>query len=645
MRSLVLRASPGLVATQLVPCAAYAACMYTPHRCIFVRELSTPAMLERGDNSVAPFPARLVWQFSSKRPRHLVLSVREPLPTVIPPMPDGAFEDLSAAEGSATQGTRVDGVPRSAADFLYGRLFLRPYNVAQLLTVLQGWSDSPVVMERERSSLTLSAALPSLTSAEEAKSSNVDSRPSEVTLTACFTRKTSPTSLGDSGRFAIEDAAADSSTDGDTAAGRDYSDSVYVDGDISTLRAVLRDADLALLTTHLESVLSDLFAIEHYSRRRELRSALDAQNSRVSHRTSVVGRSPERSSAGQPQYLSHRYAPAETAHDRKMGQRYQSRSPHRSKHRSRRHHSATASAMGSATIGASRGTLNSSEESLVKKIPTTADRDPVEGDYEDIRGFEGVEDPEEESRVSAVSGNAAKRSIDTASPSAAAAFPASFTATHTQDRGEVTMETTDRYTEARFVGDGSVAASEVQEVSRMGDVDVLRHTREAQGSTESGDSRTTVHATATTGAFRSTSGEVTGTFSYEQVSTTTEATSAKVAAAASAVPLCHETSEANSDSGVRVDAKVIDSQTSAEVVGETLGESASHGQEEESVEPLSVKPPRKRQANSGATAAGKKKTTKKKTKKTVVKRKASASTSAGESEALQRTESSDTMSF
>ncbi|CAJ1989977.1 protein of unknown function - conserved [Leishmania donovani] len=643
MRSLLLRSSPRFAAAQVTPRAAYALCLHTPHRCVFVRELSTPATLESGDSSVAPFPARLLWQFSSKRPRHLVLCVREPLPAVAPLSPENTFEDLSAAEAvgaSAARTVAVDGAPRAQEDFMYGRLFLRPYNVAQLLTVLQGWSDLPAVVERPRSSLTLSAVPPSSTSEKPANSSSVDERPREVMLKARVTRKTTLAAPGDSGRAAIRGVAA-YSTDADPGAEEDQPDAVYVDGDMSTLHVILRDADLVLLTTHLESVLSDLFAIEHCSRKMERRKSFGSQRSRVSHRTGARPSSFERSSAKQPQYLSDRCAPAKRTHGNMMEEGYQSRRRQRGNRGGSRHHSVTAAP--------AQGEWSLFEAAPAKTAPTAVTNEAEDDEYQEIvEDVEEAEDGEDDHKDATGTCSGATPSSQAVASAASAAFSTSYITTHTRERGKMTMESADRYAEARFMRDGSVAASEVEEVGRVGDFDVRRRTRQAQGSTEKGDSRTTVHATATTGAFRSTSGEVTGSFSYERLSTTTEATSATTAAAAAAataVPLRCETAECDSEATATIDITAVESQPSAEVDDRKPGESELHERqvgEEKSAVAGSAKPTRKRQASGSAAAAGKKKAAKRKSRKAPAKRKAAPSNTASVSAPQGTAEFADT---
>ncbi|GET89758.1 hypothetical protein, conserved [Leishmania tarentolae] len=630
MSSLLLRRLPRLAAAQVVPCASYALCLRTPQRCVFVRELSTPATLESSDRSVPPFPARLLWQFSSKRPRHLVLCVREPLPAVDSITPENTFDGLSpvaATAASAAQNVAADGTPREQENFLYGRLFLRPYNVAQLLTVLQGWSDLPAMVERPRSSLTLSAVPPSSTSEKMATSNGMDERPREVMLTVRVTRKKSLTAPGESGKPALPDVTTYSSTDTDPGAEEDQPDAVYVDGDLSTLRVVLRDADLVLLTTHLESVLSDLFAIEHCSRKMERRKGFNSQHSRVSHRTGAGPNSVERSSVSQPKYLSHRHTSATRTHSKVAEKRYQSRHRQRSNDGGSLHHSVT--------TALAKGEWSLFEAAPAKAVPTTATNEAEDDEYEEIlEEVEEIEDGQEEHKYATETCSEATPSNQAATSSASAASSTSSITTHTREKAEMTMESADRYTEARFMRDGGLAASEVQVVDHIRDFDVVRRSSEAQVSTEKGGSRTTVHAMATTGAFRSTGGEVTGSFSYERLSTTTEATYANTAAAAApetAIPVRCETAEGDSEANATIDATLSEPQPSAGLHDCKPDESESYQRrkgDEKSVKVESANPTTKPQASSSTAASRKKSKAKRKSKKAPAKRKAAASSSA-----------------
>ncbi|KAG5500993.1 hypothetical protein GH5_04582 [Leishmania sp. Ghana 2012 LV757] len=653
MRSLLPLCLPGLAAAQAAPRAAYALCLYTSHRCIFVRELSTPATLERSKSGVAPFHARLLWQFSSRRPRHLVLCVREPLPTVYPLAAEDAFEDFrgaEAAEASAAQTVVASVAPRAPEDFMYGRLFLRPYNVAQMLTVLQGWSDLPAVVNRPRSNLTLTAVPPPASKPE--KSSNVDVRPREVMLTVCLTRKTVPRALCKGGGAAAAEAVFQSSKNADPIPDEDYPDSVYVDGDMCTLSAALRDSDLVLLTTHLESVLSDLFAIEHCSGKVERRKAFNPQDSGANHRTRGVSSPLERSSVRQPKYLSQRCVAAGRTRSKTMEHPHQSCPPRHSDdggRRRRRVATAAASSASSAVTGAAEGGAAEWEphpfaEASAKAAPAMAATQAEDDNYEEIvEDVVEVEGGEDVNKAATATSDAATSSTPTAPPPGSVASSTSYITTHTRERGEITMESADRYAEARFVRDGSVAASEVQAVDRAGDFDVLRRTRQVQGSTENGGSRATVCATEATGAFRSSSGGVTGNFSYERFTTTTEAMSEKVAAA-TAIPLHRETADADGDGAFTMEVTTNKSQPSTEGAGVKASEGEPCGQQKEAVVNEAAKPARRRQA-SGSAGAASKKTAKKKSRKTPTRRKSAASPSASVSASQGATECADAMTF
>ncbi|KAG5475345.1 hypothetical protein LSCM1_03458 [Leishmania martiniquensis] len=657
MRSWLLRCSRGFAGAQVVPRAAHALCLHTTYRCIFVRELFTPATLKCSNSDVAPFPARLLWQFSSKRPRHLVLCVREPLPPVAPLTAGDTCEDdrcAEAAEAPAAPTVSADDPPRTPEDFMYGRLFLRPYNVAQLLTVLQGWSDLPAVVNRPRSSLTLTAVPPPSTSATLGKSSNVDERPREVMLTACLTRKTVPAAFGGPGGAALAAAAAHSSTDADLKADEDYPDPVYVDRDVCTLSVALRDSNLVLLTAHLESVLSDLFAIEHCSREIARRKASNSQQNRVSQRPYAMRGSLERASTSQPQYLSHRYTPAARTRGSVMEHSYQSRAPQLGSRGGSRHSSFAAAAASPAASkvteeGAAEAESKPFTETPAKAAPTMAAAEAEEDDYEEIERDVGeVEGGEDDDEAAAEKCAAATPSTLSVAPSGSGPSSTSYVNTHTRERGEMTMESADRYAEARFVRDGSVAVSEVQEVSRAGDFDVLRRTRQMQGSTETGDLRTTVHAMETIGAFRSSSGGVTGNFAYEHLTTTAEATSAEAAAAvaaATAIPLHCKTADDDCEETATIEATAANAQPRADADAEKTGGSGPHRHLKEGAANEAVTPTRKRQASGSGTASSKKKTAKKKSRKMPAKRKSAASASASVSASRGVMESADTMAF
>ncbi|KAK7198104.1 hypothetical protein NESM_000766800 [Novymonas esmeraldas] len=615
MRSLLLRrVSPRCGGAVCMPSAAFAPCVLTPHRTILVRDLCTPVTVERGDDGVAPYPAQLLWRFNSLRPTHLVLCLRRPPPpAAAPPVPVDAFEDLDVTETPTD--VEGGGVARRAEDYMYGRLFLRPYNVAQLLTVLQGWSDAPAVVERERSSLTLSAAPLSSPSAV--------ARPArEALLTVRLTRKSFAAATANRPHTAAA-AAAEPLTDTDLSAEEDFRDSVYVDAKMDTMRVELRDADLVLLTTHLESVLGDLFGVQHSCFKREQRPSSRGSPHRAGHvSTGDPARPSEERPRPRPRYGSERYtqavgsreaarvaAPPPPPPPPRTPQTGQGGDGQGQRHSDRRQSAAAAAV----PVSASSANVTAAP---VDGAETAAAEDDQADVLEEVI-IEEVEEEEVEDGDKDTTGSAVESAAAPSAP-AVATSATSQVVSQTHERGEATMESADRYAEASFARDGSAAAAEVREVRRIGDVDVMRSTRNAESTTEAQDgSRTTVHATTTTGAFRSTGGEVTGTFSYERLSTSTEQLSDAAAASAAAVVVA-----------------------AVEGAGATRSEKHAEGEEEEVVvADAAAAQPRKRQSRSNsksgtAAASKKKKSSKKKSTKTPAKRKTAAASAATAAETV-----------
>ncbi|KPI87684.1 hypothetical protein ABL78_3222 [Leptomonas seymouri] len=557
---------------------ASAACIFSSYRSIFVRESWTPVTLRSPSASEAPFPARLLWQFRSSTPRHLTLCARAPAPQPASLTQGSSFEDLDvagdpSAVAKGSRGGEAAPVLRKPEDYIYGRLFLRPYNVAQLLTVLQGWSEAPAVIERPRSKLQLSLVSPSTKRGAVSLSSSIStsfSKPRAVQLTAHLTRKLI-LPRKENGRAAAAAASATPSTDFDPEASEDYPDSVYAEGQMGVFTAVLRDEELVLLTAHLESVLSDFFAMEHHAARDATRRAGESQGrlgvTRGPHMQGgrTENSAPARRHSGthnsRPQYRSHMY---------------------RSKQQTTAapaHHAETASARNTTTAEDASAALSdlfeevgNASDNVAPKADTstpqtseptaaavatqqTEDEEVADDEYEEVvEEVEGDDEEEQQTPDTAAASDSkqsqAKGAADSASaaPSSAAGAGAdasldaefdpspraqsstAYRTLHTADRGYMAVESDSRYAAARFVRDGSVAAAEVQEVSRVGDFDVMHRTQQAQGLIDKDGTRTTVQATNLTGAFRSTAGEVKGTFAYQCVSTATETSSATRAA-------------------------------------------------------------------------------------------------------------------
>lgn len=580
-------------------------CLITSCRCVFTRESWTPVTLQPDGTATAaaPLPARLLWQYRSSTPRHLTLCLRRPArtnTTTAAAAASGGCDD--AQESSDAQGRSLAAESGNLEDYMYGRLFLRPYNVAQLLTVLQGWSEGPAVVERTRASLQLTPV---------SENSNSSSVPTAVKLTARLTRKGMPPSASASSQSAAAAAGsayATPNTDVDPSASEDYPGSFYLDGQVGTVTAVLRNEDLVFLTSHLESVLSDFFSMEHQTIRDAVRRGVDRQNS-FSPRRAPTHPPGRYASASQTQRASSAVPPPQQPprSHRYLSDRY---TASRSTFASEKAPAAAAAAP--STQPASRAALAQTSISMdelldaedvagetVENIAedvwesthaaeaetarisaaaaaseaaassTLAATAEIEDEYEEV--VEEVEMEEEEEIGDASAAAAAATTSftnDAATPHSAAdafdldassttpeATPApsqsvSYHASHVRDSGTATIESENRYATGRFVRDGSVAAAEVAEVSRIGDFDVVRRTQLAQGATETDGARTTVSATQTSGAFRSASGDVKGTFSYERVATVTASSSvapAAAAAAAGAIPVRRPDAAAEDD--------------------------------------------------------------------------------------------------
>jgi hypothetical protein len=556
-------------------------CLSPSYRTIFVRESWTPVMLQSPDASVPPFPARLLWLYRSSSPRHLSLCVRSPSPSPNSFSAGSSFESLEGSDSSSAPDSQ-----RRAEDFVYGRLFLRPYDVAQLLTVLQGWSDAPALVERPRSSLQLRALAPPPSAKKGQPSSSASfsslflgAKPRAVQLTARLTRKLlSQEGKGDYAK------ASTPITDLDPEASEDYPKSVYAEGEMGTLTTVLRNEDLVLLTAHLESVLSDFFSLEHHAVREVTRRALGRHER--SGNTKYISYSEQ---SGDHTHLRSLHTGAHESHPQYRSHMYQSRQPIAAAagtgvHRAVVMHPIELDGLFGAVEDAAENLITQMEskaptpEPASPPSPSAAVKADAAGDdadeYEEVA--EEVEEVEEvepqrvktaaDSNESEMSGAGGEHSDGADTPSATSAVEVddsldaepdstttttivagastaaptiSYQASHTEDSGYAT-KLGSRNASGRFVRDGSVVAAEAQKVSRIGDFDVLHSTQCAQGSTEQDGARTTVQATSTTGAFCSTSGEVSGTFAYQRLSTVTGSSSDATAAAdaaATAIPV------------------------------------------------------------------------------------------------------------
>ena len=641
-----------------------ATCLIASRRGIFVREAWTPVSLQSPDSAEAPFPARLLWQFRSSTPRHLTLCVRGPASRLSAVTAGSSCEDLEADGEATTIATEKASVtPRKAEDFVYGRLFLRPYDVAQLLTVLQGWSDAPATVKRPRSFLQLSAVpAPSAAASTKAPPSSKNTKvmpspfssakPRAVQLTARFTRKVlSPAQRGDR---AVTTTSATPTTDLDPEASEDYPGSVYVEGELGTLTTVLRDEDLVLLTAHLESVLSDFFSIEHNTIREAARRAVERQGRPGRARyTSAQERSGDYAVASHPRTSTYDSRPQYRSYLRRSPQNMEGAAA-APQHATASHPHTAAATAATATQADNVMAGGEEYEEVVEEVEEEEAEEnstqPLQQErHGNAAGAAEVGCAKQSGSVTAATAKAspaakAEAEVDNGllgteadvSSRAEAASSTRYTTTHTADRGTMTMESDNRYATGRFVRDGGVAASEVQEVSRIGDFDVLHRTQQAQGSVEHDGARTTVRASNTTGAFRSTTGEVTGTFAYQKMSSTTETTSATTAAAAASAtaipvrrvptssagqtPTTTGAGEGGMDEGPTLEVK-------ATTVKGAEGESEAEEAEEEGEAPPAEKSKQKRA--SGSRHGGKKKGGKKKSKKALRHKAAPKATAAG----------------
>lgn len=198
-----------------------------------VRSHQTPGTITKVDRST--YNGSLAWTWRSNRPKHLVLSVQPPDTLVAP---TESFEDLD----------------RRGADMplLYGRLFLRPVDVAQCLAVLTGWSDEEIRIVREHSTLTSSAS-PTAGSFK---------------LTGTFTTKSLREKDASTRRQGVDPDEG-------------HPETVYNVGDVGTVNISFGPGEVVLLTCHLESVLADMLGIEHQYYNRRLREALQTQRQRL----------------------------------------------------------------------------------------------------------------------------------------------------------------------------------------------------------------------------------------------------------------------------------------------------------------------------------------------------------------------------
>ncbi|CAD2215506.1 hypothetical protein AGDE_13131 [Angomonas deanei] len=140
----------------------------TTYRSIFLREYRCQATIYRptadGEDE-GHYPATLQLQWRSNRQSHVVISIQPP------------ERNPADTEGAVTV-SHVD--DRRNPDYMFGRMFLRPYNVAQLLGVMLNRTPSTTI-EREHATVNLERSKP--------KSAKHPS-PTLYLLTGQFTTKT-----------------------------------------------------------------------------------------------------------------------------------------------------------------------------------------------------------------------------------------------------------------------------------------------------------------------------------------------------------------------------------------------------------------------------------------------------------------------
>ncbi|KAF5219491.1 hypothetical protein ECC02_007536 [Trypanosoma cruzi] len=213
-------------------------------RSILLRDLRTSVEISKGEMK---YPAVLLWRWKSNRQKHLVLSVQAP--------------DGTEGESSAEPNSKL--LPVSAptpADYFFGRVFLRPYNVAQLLAVLEGKAPH-VELIREHASLYLGpVAIPSSGDSGHrcAKGANgaLTALPSAYSLAGKLTVK-----VQTNNQSASVDDELPQDDDYENDEGR--AGATYKLDDRRNFRATVKGEDLIFIMKHLDAVLGDMFGIEH----------------------------------------------------------------------------------------------------------------------------------------------------------------------------------------------------------------------------------------------------------------------------------------------------------------------------------------------------------------------------------------------
>eukprot|EP00796_Vickermania_ingenoplastis_P004188 gene4188-3026_t len=258
-------------------------------RSVFTREHHMPITIEKRNSTGATvqYRAQSSWEWCSSRGRHLVLSVQPPskdqpaaAETTAPPTPAVAAVAPPSPQDPPLPPTEASQPPDStplepprplpeppaappvvdaqADDFIFGRLFLRPYHVAQLLTVLQGWCPKTEI-RREHGAVQLEAV-------------PVDGA-QRFELNCSFTVKIADTCT----------------TPAPPVLSVPRSALCYNEGDVRRVRVPLEDiGDVSLLQSHLESVLREMFGVEHRYHAKAMEQRLRQQRVRLLRRPLVT---------------------------------------------------------------------------------------------------------------------------------------------------------------------------------------------------------------------------------------------------------------------------------------------------------------------------------------------------------------------
>lgn len=284
------------------------------------------------------FHSDVVWEWSTKRPRHLTVSVHPPSAavntrrwrekedaqtgmhrrdpnrpntsttvgdhasstnrssTAVPGVHSGNTEKQNVTSGTGmvddknetSSSTGNGGSVLSAAPLdieaieknsLFGRLFLRPYHVAQLLTVLEGWQEE-VFIQRDHGAVTLKRVSPDgprrmgphpPSSADGKEIALQPTTGEQWALKLSFTAKKIPSSSPSAERS--EEATKSDAQDGRAAALHSavpfnpcerHPTAIYDLQDVHQATIPLSDAgEMILLRQHLESVLKEMFRLEY----------------------------------------------------------------------------------------------------------------------------------------------------------------------------------------------------------------------------------------------------------------------------------------------------------------------------------------------------------------------------------------------